>query len=132
MSEKGGILLRGKRNGSALQEELEGIKGGCPADGIGVIGDGIYDGVENAIDQRGGERLWIIFAIDESRVGLGGGDGGGITEVVFEGVVDVELDAIVGLHYVEVVASEVGTTASVKGGRILQYYKTCLARDNGH
>lgn len=63
---------------------------------LGVLCDGLNDGVEDAVDQAiVAEGLRVVLAVEQRSVGLGGGDAGGIAHVMLERIVDIE----VGIHF---------------------------------
>lgn len=91
---KGGPL-GSKESGGTLEQELQRIEDGTSLKGFRVFRHRIHDRVQYAIDKAVGERIWIIFAVDQGSVGLGCWDRGGVAEVALERIVYFEINAIV-------------------------------------
>ena len=66
-------------------------------DCIRVFGDGINDGIENTVDEAVVcQGLGIRLAVHKRAIRLGGRNAGRIAHVIFERIVDIEVDGIHG------------------------------------
>ena len=83
-------------HGGALEQELERVEMRAPRDGIGILCDGVHDGVENGVDDAVCQGLWLVLAVEQGAVCFGSRDGGRIAHVMLERIVDIELDVVHG------------------------------------